>query len=79
MDVRVGLVEVGAEPGDAALRQEMIVMHRAQKKSAQLLCAAKLQEVTRIRQFVDGILRLPETAVKPGFELWQRMCGVWRS
>ena len=47
-------------------------MHRAQKKRAQLLCAAKLQEVARIRQLVDRVLRLPETAMKPVFELWHR-------
>ena len=32
-NVRVGLVEVSVESGDLALRHEMIVMHRAQKKS----------------------------------------------
>ena len=71
-NVRVGLVEVGAKAGDAALHQEMIAMHRAQKKRAQLLRAAKLQEVARVRQFANGILRLPETAVKPVFELGHR-------
>jgi hypothetical protein len=59
-NVRVGLVEKGVEAGDAALRQEMIAMHRAQKKRAQLLRAAKFQELARVRQFADGILRLPE-------------------
>jgi hypothetical protein len=47
-------------------------MHRAQKKRAQLLRAAKLQEGARIRQFANRILRLPETAVKPVFELGHR-------
>ena len=71
-DVRVGLVEVGVEAGDAALHLEMIAMHRAQKKSAEFLRAAKFEKVTRVRQRAHGVLCLPETVVKPAFQLQQR-------
>ena len=47
-------------------------MHRAQKKGAQLLRAAKFEKVARVRQRAHGILCLPEAAVEPVFELGHR-------
>src|SRR5436189_6156698 len=67
----VGLVEILAKAAGALLHVEMVLVHRAQKKGAHLAGAAEFQKLPRVRQRADGILHLPEAAMKPFFELRQ--------
>jgi len=71
-DAGVGLVKILAKAAGALLHVEMVLVHRAQQKCAHLAGAAEFQKLPRVRQRADGVLHLPEAAMKPCFELRQR-------
>src|SRR5689334_18120640 len=74
-NIEVRFIEEFVETGHAALNGEVISMDRAEEKCAKSFRPAELEELARMRQLADGILHLPEPAVKPGFQLRKR--HVW--
>src|ERR1039458_4745899 len=71
-DVDIWFVEIRAEAGDSRLHGEVVAVDGAQQESAQLARTAKLQELARVGKRADRSLHLPESAVKPSFQLRQR-------
>src|SRR6516165_8336173 len=71
-DIHIGLFKETRKTRHFGLNREMVVMDRTQKKTAQLVGSAKVEELARMGQRTDGILDLPKSAMKPSFELGKR-------
>ena len=65
----IGPVEQRAKAGDAALRLEIVTLHRAQKQRAHLFRAAEFQKLPRVRERDHGRLQPAIRGMKPRLQL----------